>query len=447
MSSSSSSSDDDSYAYCSPVGSPTAAGNDSDSDGGGVDVFNFYQKQKEAALKRSAKKEKEEKEKAALSSSQNSNSGTPAGAARKSKLKVTKTIITSATKAQEAAAYQKKKQAMAAAAAKSKKSLKYDDDSSSSSSSDDDDSESESDTKKTPSASSARKRPSPTALSGLDSDDEGEKTRKLLSKTKKIDPKALSSTSKATLEALEKANAARQALLPAQYYHAEDYQVQVEEPPAVSTTATTLTTTTSAQKKQATPKGSLITLTCKVNVELNGKAQPEVTHKLDTYDQEPLRMLIDKIRQVCNLPQSAVVQLKRNGTELSGPSFKTPKDYGLRSRFVLQVTAKATHIPTLVEPKIVNKQALYGPLMSITLRQMIKKDSSSSSNSKQRRSISQELVVQIRQKEPLQELLKQYQAKYPGNYVLKFDGEVLNLTTTPLMHDMESEDMIDVVVA
>ena len=70
-----------------------------------------------------------------------------------------------------------------------------------------------------------------------------------------------------------------------------------------------------------------------------------------------------------------------------------------------------------------------GPLIRVTLR--CQKDTT---------------VMKIGVKEPFQRLVERYNQKHPNKVQrLEFDGDTLPLHTTPAAHDMEDEDLIDVV--
>lgn len=99
-------------------------------------------------------------------------------------------------------------------------------------------------------------------------------------------------------------------------------------------------------------------------------------------------------------------------------------------------SADVNDLEAVKEVKVVKKKQNYGPPMSVKLR--TGKDS--------------EETYTIRMREPMQALLNMYvkrnniEASKVKHVSLLFDGEKLDLNSTPNSHDMENDDLIDVVV-
>lgn len=233
----------------------------------------------------------------------------------------------------------------------------------------------------------------------------------------------------ASLSVLQRSRMAAMHLTQAQQYHAEDIVVDTREieTPVVAAKPSSVT---DYQTKQPVKLGKALRLTCRSQIEVNGKKRP-VSEKVYTIrEKESFQVLFEKFVKENDLPQSARVTFLFDGMTLE--LSKTPSSYEMEDEDLIDVNAKANIIPSRAG---VTTTTYNGPKIKIKLRRKVGGQFD-------------EIELQMGNADTFQRLLDMYleKQKLPRERVkLHFDGESLDLKTTPAQVDMESEDLIDVI--
>ena len=241
--------------------------------------------------------------------------------------------------------------------------------------------------------------------------------------------KALKGVSKDTVYALQRSRLAASSLRQAQQYHAEDIQVDVPETPPPNL----------ASPKLQQSLGQKLRLTCRVQLEVNGKRQPALSDKvLCIRQRQPLQSLLDSIRKTYEsaFPKSARISMTFDGMALD--LSKTPAFYEMEDEDLIDVSAKAIVIPltTKTVDATLSKRKDLGVSLVLTLRQRIGRNLN-------------ETNWNLQQREPFSNLMDQFKQAHVSGHstvVFRFDGENIDLTKTPAAYDMETGDLIDVIV-
>jgi hypothetical protein len=251
---------------------------------------------------------------------------------------------------------------------------------------------------------------------------------------------AIQGASKETMDLLQRSRMAQYRLQQAQCYHAEDVYVEVKSPPrpilapasAVETTPKTKLPTRTANL------GKNLRLKCRTQLERNGKKQPspEDQQILTVREQEPLQVLLDKFLKAHSLLPSARVVMTFDGIILT--MTRTPASYEMETDDLIDVSAKSFSMPLQVTTTRNNNKNNTGPKLQLMLRHKVGKQL-------------QEHKLQLGQREVFSKLRDVYQTKHlkvPRGKTLSFhfDGEQLDWQKTPAAYDMESGDLIDVVI-
>ena len=117
---------------------------------------------------------------------------------------------------------------------------------------------------------------------------------------------------------------------------------------------------------------------------------------------------------------------------------KTPAFYEMEDEDLIDVSAKAIVIPltTKTVDATLSKRKDLGVSLVLTLRQRIGRNLN-------------ETNWNLQQREPFSNLMDQFKQAHVSCHstvVFRFDGENIDLTKTPAAYDMETGDLIDVIV-
>ena len=249
---------------------------------------------------------------------------------------------------------------------------------------------------------------------------------------------SLAGLSKDTKAILERSKRAQQQLLFAQRYHAEDIEVQE---PNIEIARPTILTASPSLSKTAKPPANLgkpIILKCRTQLTKNGKKQRAEDKTLAIREREPLQALLDKFRKAHGLPISARVTMTFDGEKLD--TTKTPVSYEMEDGDLIDVTAEYNIIVMPLQTRTANTSnttASLGPKLVLKLRRKVGK-------------LLEEKSISHGQQETFESMVEKYKqvAKVASHETIsfQFDGESLDLHKTPATYDMESGELIDVIV-
>jgi len=198
--------------------------------------------------------------------------------------------------------------------------------------------------------------------------------------------------------------------------------------------------------------GKTLRLTCRTMVEINGKKKmAEQRDQFKLKEREPFRHLQDQLLQKYDLPASTRITLHFDGGILQPK--QTPQQCELEDEDMLDVKCKAIQIPQVntstnhtssgSSTHGHKKSSGHGPMLSLRLRCMQKVRG-------QKRPQLVEITIHHATHEPFHSMPEKYRAaaklKKSSRIEFKFDGDTLNLGSKPSDHDMESDELIDVIV-
>lgn len=270
----------------------------------------------------------------------------------------------------------------------------------------------------------------------------------------------LKGASAEVLEVIQRSRAAANNLRKAQEYEAEDVQVAVPSPD-VSIIDTTFATTTQyeptdfsglaqQQHKKEKNLGKKIRLTCRTQIEFNGKKRKPVERLLNFRENENLQVLRDELLRSMSppLPPTSNTIMLFDGVSLE--MNRTPASYEIENEDLIDVSVKATVIPPqFSSPNITTTKKKRGRDITLTLRHK---------GGTNRKPSFTETELRLGQQDTFQILLEKYQKQQeqPSRWQrltrttrltkisFQFDGEILDMNKTPASYDMESGDLIDV---
>jgi hypothetical protein len=248
---------------------------------------------------------------------------------------------------------------------------------------------------------------------------------------------AFKGASKEAMDVLQKSRLATRSLLQAQYYHAEDIHVYVPLSPPRPTVVPKPTYTAPAV---LLPKhqGKTLRITCRIQTELNGKKQPLVEKIFKVREHDPLQVFLTKFCKETSIPEeSARITFSFDGRSLQ--LCKSAAFYEMEDEDLMDISAKVIAMPSraTMSTTMMNSG---GPKLSLTLRRRVGKKT-------------EETQFSLGSREHFATLLTKYQTKHGNNnsrnqqrIAFQFDGDTLDWHKTPSAYDMESGDLIDVVI-
>jgi hypothetical protein len=257
---------------------------------------------------------------------------------------------------------------------------------------------------------------------------------------------AFKGASKEAMDVLQKSRLATRSLLQAQYYHAEDIHVYVPlsppRPTVVPKAKPTSYTASPALLQLPKHQGKTLRITCRIQSELNGKKQPLVEKMFKVREHDPLQVLFTKFCKEMSIPESARITFSFDGRTLQ--LCKSAAFYEIEDQDLMDISAKVIAMPsraTIMSTTTTMNRNTGGPKLSFTLRRKVGKKT-------------EETKLSLGSREHFATLLKKYQTKHGHNnsrnqqqrIAFQFDGETLDWHKTPSAYDMESGDLIDVVI-
>lgn len=243
--------------------------------------------------------------------------------------------------------------------------------------------------------------------------------------------------SREALDVLQRSQAATRLLKQAQHYHAEDFKVQVQSPPRfvppVRPTVQAKKLVVPAVVTEGSDLGKRLRLTCRTRLEINGKKDSTTEHVYEIRENECLSLLLDKISAAQSIPSSARVALSFDGITLSAN--RTPASYEIEDEDLVDVTAKIFALQQTSMNMTVASSSRTCPKLDLTLRTKVGRKV-------------QESSLRIGKNETFQQLLQAYktQCNVQRRCIFSFDGETLDMLRTPAHYDMETGDLIDVIM-
>ena len=180
--------------------------------------------------------------------------------------------------------------------------------------------------------------------------------------------------------------------------------------------------------------GQSLCFTCHIQLGFNGKHRKTDDKVLTVRENEPLQVLLDKFFKAHDLLPSARVTMLFDGMTMT--MTRTPASYDMEDEDLIDVTAKVIVFPLQVKTNNTTRAA--GRRLAFTLRRKMGKNKVD------------EKVLQLGQKETFQTLLESYTSttKVTRLQTISFhyDGGTLDLQKTLAQYDMQSEDLIDVII-
>eukprot|EP00980_Cylindrotheca_fusiformis_P017606 scaffold5517_cov135-Cylindrotheca_fusiformis.AAC.36 len=259
------------------------------------------------------------------------------------------------------------------------------------------------------------------------SDDESPRTR-----VSSVRLATLTGASRESMDVLQRSKQATLQLKRAQYYHAEDIQVdahQLEESSACFVGVARGVAATSNQN-QSIDFSNLIGLNCRIQIDIGGRKK-STQRTFTLKENEVFQVLVHKILSTLGIPTGFPVSITFKGIVLD--LRRTPSFYDIRDGDMIEVQGNG-NVNSLCDPGS-KKQISLGPKIVIRLRRKVEKKM-------------EEVSLNVGQSESFERIIDSYKKKQAlsnAKVTLRFDGETLKTSGTPSAYDIESGDLIDVV--
>ena len=250
-----------------------------------------------------------------------------------------------------------------------------------------------------------------------------------------------SGVAKETCDTIAQARNAMFKLQQAQAYRAEDVYVPA---PAVQPIILDVDTAPSPAAAPAKPRnyGPPLHLKLRTNQVINGKrSETSTTETMTIRSMEPFQNLLERYQSKHNIDASeSSVKFTLDGERID--LLQTPASYDLEDDDIVEVLVTTLVVrsskSTTNSHSAAAAAAHLGPLLQLKMRTQ-EKDGSLVND-----------VMTIRLNEPLQQLMDKYKKEKEiaasRTVTFSFDGETMSMSRTPASYDMESEDIVEVIL-